>query len=169
MSNPSGNTFLPPRPIHGPERLVESRPITSLHFAVVLTGLTILLLVAKRLRTRKNAQAGCDSSRDGSDVDGLVSPRDRLVALSHSIRTSLSLRFGVAYLAKTSEELANDRQLSKALCPADLQRFIEILELIDSVKFSADEHSHAVTSDQVDWLAAIKTSFFQSEPQKSRM
>lgn len=106
-----------------------------------------------------------DSSQDNSHIESLVSQREQLIALSQSIRTDLSLRFGLAYLAKTTEELAHDRPLSNALGPADFQRFIEILELIDSVKFSAEEHTHLVTSDQVDWLIAIKSSVMRPEPQ----
>jgi hypothetical protein len=71
-----------------------------------------------------------------------VTPRGRLVALSSSAKSALATRFGPAWRAKTTEELAVEPALRALLGPEMLQELIAFLDRIDRLKFAPERPNH---------------------------
>ena len=71
------------------------------------------------------------------------SPRGRLVALSSSAKTALAARFGPAWRAKTTEELAVEPALAALLGPDLLHELIAFLDRTDRLKFAPHRSNRA--------------------------
>lgn len=136
MSDPASTPLLPPRPNLGPEPLSDPSLIDPLVLAVILAGFVIVAVLIWRRRVRARRSTAPDHNRGGPSLAEPPSPRDRLIALSPSIRSALTGRFGASCLAKTTEELASDDRIGEILGPDDFEHLIAILNAIDRLKFS---------------------------------
>ena len=85
----------------------------------------LIWLVYRRLRRVRIGRPGLGLS-NGEPPD--ITPRGRLVALSHSIRGLLTNQFGTAWRAKTTEELSAEPQLAELLGHDELQVLITFSE-----------------------------------------
>jgi hypothetical protein len=103
-------------------------------------GLLAALMAAGLLwlRRRRPARVRRPPTPAGGSPAADSSPRDRLVALSESIRDALILQFGAGCRAKTTEELAIDARLEQLLGPEDFRDLIRFLDQIDRVKFAPE-------------------------------
>jgi hypothetical protein len=138
VTQPGGKTLVPPRPNLGPEPWPGS---SSLETVWLFLGIAILAVAAwllsrivlRRLRRSRHGAAPPEP-HDGS-------PRGRLVALSTSAKSSLASRFGPAWRAKTTQELATESALRELLGPEKLAELIEFLDRIDRLKFAPERPS----------------------------
>jgi hypothetical protein len=84
------------------------------------------------------------------------SPRDQLIAGSEAVRQALAARFGPAWRAKTTEELADRPELAERLGAERTARLVALLEAADRAKF-ADPDGLDLPDPGPDcqWLAEI--------------
>jgi hypothetical protein len=140
--NPAAaRALVPPRPNLGPEPWSEPNPLaTYFVLGAIVAGLFVVWFGWRRLGRLRAARAVADlSSQNPRDT----SPRGRLVALSHSLRTVLAGQFGQAWRAKTNEELSAEPRLAELLGHDQLQELIQILNDIDLLKFAPNRsNSH---------------------------
>ncbi len=121
----------------------------------VWIGVGALVLVAgalviwRMVRGRRARLPGGQAAAEVIDV----TPRGRLVALSTSTKSALASRFGPAWRAKTTEELATEAALRDVLGPEMLGELIEFLDRIDRLKFAPERRERNGRSLQ-DELAA---------------
>jgi hypothetical protein len=131
--NPTAKTiYVPPRPNLGPDPLVESPPWagTLLAFALVVSA-----FLAWRLRRRKPTPPATQDRRSMPEA-GSDSPRERMIAWSISLRESMAGTFGSAWLAKTTEEIADDPILLATIGPEHAARLVAFLADADRAKFA---------------------------------
>ena len=153
--------LVPPRPNLGPEPWQYFEPMSRWVPAV---GVLIFLLLAVLFwwwYRRKVARARMGILAPGV-VDGPDrSPRERLVALSGSIRDALTVPFGNSCRAKTTEELAADRRLEQLLGDEQLRELIRFLDQIDRLKFAAEGSQHhpgdALEEALTSWEPRVET------------
>lgn len=139
MSEPLGRSLVPPRPNLGPEAWPETLPLAR--GWVAIPGL--VLAVAAWLLWRTFRRRYARSLEGPATPDALdVTPRGRLVALSTSAKSALATRFGPAWRAKTTEELAVETVLGELLGPEKLVELIEFLDRIDRLKFAPERPNH---------------------------
>jgi hypothetical protein len=131
-----------PRPNLGPEPWQDPQPITSAYPALLGLALLLMAVLLWRRYRRKAARKGRDPLASGDLADSHPSPRDRLVALSGSIRDALTVQFGTSCRAKTTEELAADDRLEQLLGQAELRELIRFLDQIDRLKFAPERSDH---------------------------
>jgi hypothetical protein len=120
---------------------------------LVLTGLGLLWR-----HRRRAARTGPFTPGTGSETD--ASPRDRLVALSQSVRDALTLQFGAAGRAKTTEELAADDRLEQLLGNEGFRELIRFLDQIDRLKFAperSDNRDGALQEALTTWEPRVAT------------
>jgi hypothetical protein len=67
-----------------------------------------------------------------------ATPRDQMVALSATIRQALADKLGPAWRAKTTEEVAIDRELETILGRDHLEELSRFLDRVDHLKFALD-------------------------------
>ena len=77
-----------------------------------------------------------------------------LIELSGKVRGALVERFGEAWRAKTTEEIATDPALSEVFGPETAARLIAILSEADRLKFAAEE-TCPQREDADDWAAFV--------------
>jgi hypothetical protein len=129
--------ILPPRPNPGPEPLDEPGRLGLLSLTAILVGLVgVLFVVLLLIRRRRNAKRLLGTNVP-SRPSTPPSPRERLIAIAPMIRLTLARVFGPSYVARTTEELADDHRIREALGDDDFATLIEILGAIDRLKFSA--------------------------------
>jgi hypothetical protein len=139
LSEPLGRSLVPPRPNLGPEPWPETSPLAR----VWLPLLGLILAVAAWFLWRTVRRRYARSHEGPAAPDALdVTPRGRLVALSTSAKSALATRFGPAWRAKTTEELAVQPALGELLGPEMLQELIEFLDRIDRLKFAPERPNH---------------------------
>jgi hypothetical protein len=115
-----------------------------------MAGLALAALVVRRLRKGRRRPVS------PAPIDPLAasgSPRDQLIAWSHTIRGVLSTRFGASWRAKTTEEIADDGSVAELIGPADFERLVHYLEEADRLKFA--ESDGAMTEPLFDDLARL--------------
>jgi hypothetical protein len=140
LSEPLGRSLVPPRPNLGPEPWPGTLPLSRVWLAI--PGL--VLAVAAWLLWRTFRRRYARSLEGPATPDALdVTPRGRLVALSTSAKSALATRFGPAWRAKTTEELAVEPVLGELLGPDKLQELIEFLDRIDRLKFAPERPNHS--------------------------
>lgn len=160
MSDPAPVLLLPPRPNLGPEPLPDSGRLSPYFLlAVILVGALLVTILFVRHR-RRNPVVG-QGRADVRPASGEPpSPRDRLIALSPSIRSALTRRFGSSCLAKTTEELASDHRIGDILGRADFEHLIDILNAIDRVKFSVsvlnDDDASSLMAHVEAWELSVR-------------
>src|SRR5262249_11839414 len=89
-----------------------------------------------------------------------AAPRDRLAALAESVRNALTVQFGAASRAKTTEEWAVDQRLMQLLGEPEFQDLIRFLDQVDRVKFAperADNHQEAILEALGSWEPRVTT------------
>lgn len=130
--------LLPPRPNRGPEPW--PRPddpgfrgpgvwVLLMTVALVPVG---LVLWARRFRGRRRPARG--------SIEGLVGlPHGRReVAVADLVRSALVVRWGPAWAARTTEEVAGSTELAAALGPDRLTQLVAVLAAADLAKFAPD-------------------------------
>jgi hypothetical protein len=113
---------------------------------LVLLGLCVLIVVIRR-QARRTRKTRLIPRRDLT----AATPRDRLVALSETIRDDLTTRFGTSWRAKTTEELSGDGQLEQLLGPELFAELIRFLDQIDRLKFARarTNHQHELLEQEI--------------------
>ncbi len=162
MSPPSRAVLVPPRPNLGPEPLPPSRLSTG---PLVLGGLALAFLIAIALvarrrrrprRSRTTATQAPPRARNGDPS----SPRDRMIDWSDAVREALVARFGPAWRAKTTEEIAVEDALVPALGDEQAALLVRFLAAADRLKFAQEGEparepaAHSV-EDWEPWVAAF--------------
>jgi hypothetical protein len=148
VSAPVARRLVPPRPNLGPEPWPEQRPWFPLLW--IAAG----LLVISRLRARRKRPPQNVRPSVGTDA----TPRERLVALSDTIREDLSTRFGASWRAKTTEELSADGQLEELLGAEMFPDLIRLLDRVDRLKFAperANNHQATLQQEMNTWEGRI--------------
>jgi hypothetical protein len=160
LSDPAPALLLPPRPNLGPEPLPDSGLLPPHFIGVILAGLAAVLILVGRRRIRRRRSTRPHHAGGGAAPAGPPSARDRLIALSPSIRSALTRRFGSSCLAKTTEELASDDRIGEILGQPDFEHLIGILTAIDRLKFSvsarSDEDGSSVTEHLEAWELSVR-------------
>jgi hypothetical protein len=134
--------LVPPRPNLGPEPWQDVRPMSRTYPALAVLALLLIAVLLWRRRRRKAARDGRDTGATGDLAGADPSPRDRLVALSGSLRDALTVPFGNSCRAKTTEELAADSRLEQLLGDGELRELIRFLDQIDRLKFAPERSDH---------------------------
>jgi len=134
--------LVPPRPNLGPEPWQDPHPlIRALPWLIFLVFMVLVFFIGRRFRgSRVRSRQG--RLRPGALTESNPSPRDRLVGLSASIREALTVPFGTACRALTTEELAADSRLEKLLGDQDLHELIRFLDQVDRLKFAPERSNH---------------------------
>jgi hypothetical protein len=152
---PETRSLVPPRPNLGPEPSLDSPPRASVWTAVAISALLILLIAVGILTLMRRARrlpkhAAPVVLREPDDT-----PRGHFVALSQSIRETLTSQFGTSWRAKTTEELSSDGELEQVLGKEPLEELIRFLDQVDRLKFAPERPSHQLAALD-DELAAWK-------------
>jgi hypothetical protein len=140
---PVARSLIPPQPNLGPEpwsntpSLDPVWPVVAAVFAIIAAWLA--WRIGRRRRIRSPEGPVSPHALDES-------PRGRLVALSASAKTALATRFGSAWRAKTTEELAVEPSLAELLGPEMLRELIDFLDRIDRLKFAPHRANRAPQS-----------------------
>jgi hypothetical protein len=159
VNQPAGRGLVPPRPNLGPESWSDARPspVAGIVAVAALGGLLIAWLLwswRKKMRARIRRDHKTQSPNDAT-------PQGRLVAFSSSIRQTLADRFGTAWRAKTTQELATEDLLVEMLGYEQLDELIRFLDFVDHLKFAPERSSNnheALESELTNWeprIAAI--------------
>jgi hypothetical protein len=77
-----------------------------------------------------------------------------MIGLSEMLRETLTGRFGVAYRARTTEELSADSQLRELLGIEHFEQFIRLFDQIDQLKFGPHRTNHqpeALVQELAEW------------------
>jgi hypothetical protein len=140
---PIARSLIPPQPNLGPEPWSNGPSLDPVWLVVLAVFALIATWLAwKIVRRRRIRLPEGPVSPEALDE----SPRGRLVALSASAKTALATRFGTAWRAKTTEELAVEPALAELLGPEMLRELIEFLDRIDRLKFAPRRSNHAPQS-----------------------
>lgn len=154
--NPAAKTiYIPPRPNLGPDPLAESSPWLGIALVLSLVASTFLVW---RLRRRQPTRP-TKQDRPSVPADGADSPRERMIAWSLSLRASMAVTFGPTWLAKTTEEIADDPALSDAIGPEHAAQLLAFLAEADRTKFAdtLDPLSTTLTDSELRELIAVIT------------
>jgi hypothetical protein len=136
----SARGLVPPRPNLGPEPWTDAQPIWPLLLAAgVLACLLFAWLVLGR-RRRGSVRANGLGIPNASPRD--ATPRGRLVTHSDTIRDMMATQFGIAWRAKTTEELSAETLLEQVLGRDQLQELICFLDQADQLKFAPERSNH---------------------------
>ncbi|HEV3121595.1 MAG TPA: hypothetical protein VGY53_06820 [Isosphaeraceae bacterium] len=143
--------IVPPRPNPGPEPMPDYRAwlVAALLFAIaaLLAGYWLRVRRRKRRLRRKRqpaSQIGAAAAAAGAILDS--QPRDPLILRAEAIRNALVARFGPAWAAKTTEEIAAQEELAGLLEPDQQMGLKGILSAADRAKFG----NNAQQRDQRD-------------------
>jgi hypothetical protein len=141
-----------PRPNLGPEPWYEAERITTVPLVLLILGCVLLtwLFWWQLGRRRTRLRRGDCAPEAGPDA----TPRERLVALSNSIREALTVQYGTTWRAKTTEELSADAQLVQAVGPDGLEELIRFLDQVDHIKFAperSNKHHDSLRHDLELW------------------
>jgi hypothetical protein len=155
VNKPADPRLVPPRPNLGPESWSDARPTAvAVIVAAALGGLLVAWLFW-RWRRKKRPRIGRDNKTQ-SPHD--ATPQGQLVAYSLSIRETLADQFGIAWRAKTTQELATEARLLEVLGREQLDELIRFLELVDHLKFAperASNHQESLESVLANWEKPI--------------
>jgi hypothetical protein len=130
--------YTPPRPNLGPEPLPPPNPWLALGLVLAALVLAILALRVWRRRRRRKAAPASVVAMAGPPDETAGSPHERMIAWSVAIREALAARFGPAWRARTTEEIAADARLIDVLGPERAEGLIHFLAAVDRAKFAAE-------------------------------
>jgi hypothetical protein len=156
VNKPAGKGLMPPQPNLGPEAWSDAQfnPVGVIA-AAALGGLLIIACILWR-RRRKMRSRNRSGHRPQTPHD--ATPQGRLVAFSSSIRETLADRFGTAWRAKTTQDLAMENLLVEVLGREQLDELIRFLDLVDHLKFaperSIDNHE-SLNNELTNWEPRI--------------
>ena len=155
MNVPESRSLIPPRPNLGPESTLDSPPFVNVWTAggILASSLLLIAVVSWILIRRVRGRPRGVVAVSGGESDN--TPRGHFVALSQSIRETLTAQFGTSWRAKTTEELSADSQLEQVLGKEPLEELIRFLDQVDRLKFAPERPRHHVDSLD-DELAAWK-------------
>jgi hypothetical protein len=145
--------LVPPRPNLGPEPWSEAQPIPEVLLGLLLILGCVLLggFFWRWLRHgRTRSKRGELAPEDRPDA----TPRERLVALSNSIREAMTVQYGTTWRAKTTEELSENTQLVQAVGPEGFEELIRFLDQVDHIKFAperSNQHHESLRHDLEIW------------------
>jgi hypothetical protein len=155
VNKPGGPRLVPPRPNLGPESWSDARPSPiAVIVAAALGGLLIAWLLWRWRRKRRSHIRGDKKTQSAHDA----TPQGRLVAFSRAIRETLADRFGTAWRAKTTQELATEALLVEVLGREQLDELIRFLELVDHLKFAperSNNHHESLEGVLTNWEPRI--------------
>ena len=137
MNGEKARGLVPPRPNLGPEPWRE--PDSGLRFPLAVGGTAIALLLATwmwRSRVARRQRGAGEANRRIPAAD--LTPRDRLVGLSETIRDAMTAQFGSSFRAKTTEELSADERLVQLLGEEGFGDLMRFLDRIDRLKFASE-------------------------------
>lgn len=141
-------TLVPPRPNLGPEPLNRSSPWDAWPIPAGLAVFGLVFWIARRIRARRNQPRRMT-------VPAPPVPADPIEALADSVRARLVARFGEAWRARTTEEIAGSPAIAEALGPDAFARLVAFLQAVDVVKYSGRERadSDAIRAAWSEWAA----------------
>ncbi|HWE36861.1 MAG TPA: hypothetical protein VG406_09875 [Isosphaeraceae bacterium] len=147
--------LIPPRPNLGPEPWAEEgNPRGWVAWSVV--ALVVLAAVAVIVARRRGAKRRKTSKRQMVNISNgslPTEPRERLVAWSGRARGALVGRFGAAWGARTTEEIAADEALASLLDPGRFEGLVRLLRQADRAKFAGIGDDQG--EDWEPWVAAF--------------
>ena len=144
--------LVPPCPNLGPEPWYEAQPVPGVLLVLLMPGCVLLgWFFWRRLRRgRTRLKRGDRAPEDRPDA----TPRERLVALSNSIREAMTVQYGTTWRAKTTEELSADGLLVQAVGPEGFKELIRFLDQVDHIKFAperSNQHHESLRHDLQIW------------------
>jgi hypothetical protein len=142
-----------PRPNPGPESWYETHSIPEILVVVLLVfGCVVLCwFFWSRLRRRRTR---LKRGNLVPEVQPDATPRERLVALSKSIRATLTVQYGTTWRAKTTEELSADAQLVQAVGREEFDDLIRFFDQVDRIKFAparSNQNHDSLQNDLAIW------------------
>lgn len=148
------NPLVPPRPNLGPEPWADE-PAGRGWTVAAGAGLAALAATAWLLarRRRKRRRIANDQMTNEQKNDAADGPGGRLAAWSGKARGALVERFGPAWGARTTEEIAADEGLAAALSAARFEGLVRLLREADRAKFAGVDGDQG--EDWEDWVAAF--------------
>ncbi len=160
MNDAAPQGLVPPCPNLGPEPWHDPQSLSRVLPAFLILMVLLLAPLLWRRHRRSAARVRRDQQLPGSLADSNPTPRDHLLALSASIRDALTVPFGTACRALTTEELAADRRLEALLGDQDLGELIRFLDHVDRVKFAPERSNHQQEGLQealATWAPRVET------------
>jgi hypothetical protein len=140
--------LVPPRPNLGPEDWPAPRwPSWVAAGTAILVA--SLVVVAVWARTRRRISRGTPPAIP-VPTPAPSNDHERLAAWAELARGRLIDRFGAPWVAKTTEEIEGDRQLSEAVGAATIEKLLELLRAADRAKFAEIVEQGADWSSWVD-------------------
>lgn len=160
--------YVPPRPNLGPESARTGTTVPA-WVMMAISGafvLSMLLVRWSRRRARARQRAARAGTANESSAPAPATPRECVIAASQTIRQRMAERFGIAWNARTTEEIIADPVLVALLPPATLARLDWLLRLADRAKFAAvpdDDFDPAAYGEDWDALLAEVTALVGSD------
>lgn len=133
--NDLAKTVRLPRPNPGPEP-AEAPSSPWLPIAILIIILAAVLGLGYATRARRRKRSARVATRGSDPVAVSDDPRERWAAWSLAVREALAERFGPAWRAKTTEEIAAEPQLREVLEADRAGELLEHLAEADRVKFA---------------------------------
>ena len=161
-----------PRPNPGPESWYETQSIPEILVVVLLVlGCVVLCwFIWSRLRRGRSGRKRGDLA---PEVQPDATPRERLVALSKSIRETLTVQYGTTWRTKTTEELSADAQLVQAVGREGFEDLIRFLDQVDRIKFAperSNQNHDSLQNDLAMWEPRVAdlNSRIRAKPSRRR-
>src|SRR5262249_52879285 len=121
----------------------------ALSLALIILGLAAGWLWWSNKQRRRR------SSRRGRTAERLSSFEAPMALWSAQIRDALIVRFGPAWGAKTTEEIAAEPALAAALGPEGAEQLVRFLHEADRARFAGTEAAAAHGPEWAAWVAAF--------------
>ena len=155
MNKQVGQRLVPPRPNLGPESWSEAPPVAVVVIVAAALGGLLIAWLFWRWHRKRRSRIRRDVKTPGPHD---ATPQGRLVACSQSIRETLANRFGTAWRAKTTQELAEEAPLFEVLGDVQLDELIRFLDLVDHLKFAperSNNHHESLEGVLTNWEPRI--------------
>jgi len=159
--------LVPPRPNPGPLPYDQPWPAWLGPAGLPLAAVLALAAVAM-LRARSRSRRPRTSPTDGpaNATAGANGEPTGVLALAGQVREALVRRFGDAWRAKTTEEVAADLAKAPGIDPETRARVADLLLAADRLKFAGGEADPASQTPPTDWVANFVHVSAGSKPGK---